>query len=105
MPGGNPAGKRRPEPLHGPHAPRPERPLISTWIGYAGAAIIALAYFLNQSGLLRSDDWRYPTVNLLGSALIMVSLVYAFNAPSVAIELFWSAISVYGLWRSLRRSS
>ena len=75
---------------------------VSNLSGYAGAATVALAYFLNQQGALRSQDWRYPAMNLAGSLLIMVSLAFTFNAPSLVIELFWSAISVFGIWRSLR---
>ncbi len=70
--------------------------------GYAGAGIIGLAYFLNQHGSLRSNDWRYPASNLFGSCLVTVSLLYHFNAPSLAIEMFWSVISVYGIAKNLR---
>jgi hypothetical protein len=36
----------------------------------------------------------------VGSALILVSLYDAWNWPSVVIELFWAAISIYGLLRA-----
>ncbi len=76
----------------------------SDLIGYGGAAALIAAYFLNQSGRLRSDNWRFPAINLLGSGCIAVSLVFQPNLPSIAIEVFWSAISLYGLSRALRRS-
>lgn len=71
-------------------------------IGYVGTALIVGSYFLNQAGRLTSDDWRYPSLNLLGSLLMIVSLQFSMNWPSLAIELFWTAISLFGLWRSLR---
>ncbi len=71
-------------------------------IGFVGAAIIAAAYFLNQRGRLASSDWRFPATNLGGSLLIMLSLVVHPNLPSVVIEVFWSAISLYGLRRNRR---
>jgi hypothetical protein len=71
-------------------------------IGYCGAAAIVLAYFLNQRGRLASDDWRYPAINLAGSASLLLSLSFQPNPPSVVIELFWLAISLYGLQRNLR---
>ena len=77
-------------------------PVAANLIGFLGAAIIALAYFLNQRGLLRSGDWRFPALNLAGSVLITISLVYVPNLPSIVIEIFWSAISVYGIQRNLR---
>lgn len=72
-------------------------------LGYAGAAIIALAYLLNQRGRLASEDWRFPGLNLAGAVLVLVSLVAAPNWPSIAIECFWAAISLYGLLRAWRR--
>ena len=75
---------------------------LADGIGYAGASVIALAYFLNQRGRLKSDDWRFPGINLSGSLLIMSSLFFHPNAPSIVIECFWSAISVYGVVRNYR---
>lgn len=75
---------------------------VSGIVGFAGAALVILAYFLNQSGRLPSESWRFPAVNLLGSALVLVSLFYHPNAPSVVIEVFWSSISIYGLRKNLR---
>ena len=73
----------------------------SSFLGYLGAALVILGYFLNQKGWLRSEDWRFPAMNLLGSALVMVSLLYHPNPPSVVIEVFWSSISIYGIRRNL----
>ncbi len=75
--------------------------------GVAGAVLISGLYLLNQMGRLATTDWRFPGGNLLGSILIGLSLVGAFNLPSVMIELFWSGISVFGLVRAvqLRRES
>jgi len=75
---------------------------VSNWIGYLGAAMIVTAYFLNQRGMLPSADWRFPAVNLLGSLLITLSLVFHPNLPSLLIEGFWSLISAYGIVRILR---
>ena len=77
---------------------------MSDLVGYVGAAVLVLAYFFNQTGRLRSQDWRYPGLNLLGSGLVnTVSLLFHMNAPSLAIEIFWSTISLYGIGKSLRK--
>jgi hypothetical protein len=68
--------------------------------GFVGAALIIAAYFANQSGWLRSSDWRFPAANLLGAILILASLFVQWNFPSAVIEGFWIAISIYGLMRS-----
>ncbi|HYZ24062.1 MAG TPA: hypothetical protein VE690_18080 [Rhodopila sp.] len=75
---------------------------ILTACGMAGTAVIVIAYFGNLSGRLPSADWRFPMANLAGSLLILGSLMQAWNLPSVVIEVFWAAISLYGLWRSIR---
>jgi paired small multidrug resistance pump len=71
-------------------------------VGFAGAAVFVAAYFANQQRWLRSDDWRYPFANLVGAVLILVSLVFEWNFPSVVIEVFCAIISVYGMAKSRR---
>jgi len=66
-------------------------------IGLLGAAVFVVAYFANQARWLDSRDWRFPAANLVGSLLILISLLVEWNFPSVVIEAFWAAISVYGL--------
>jgi hypothetical protein len=66
-------------------------------IGLLGAAVFVVAYLANQARWLRSEDWRFPAANLAGALLILISLFGEWNLPSVVIEAFWAAISVYGL--------
>ena len=72
--------------------------------GFAGAILVILAYLAKQMGRLPSDDWRFPAANLAGSILILTSLYSAWNFPSAVIELFWAAISIYGLLRLRSRA-
>jgi hypothetical protein len=69
--------------------------------GFLGAAIIVVAYFAMQQRWLNALDWRFPAANLLGSLIILVSLWFEWNFPSVVIEIFWALISLMGLARSL----
>ena len=75
-----------------------------TITGFIGTAIVIVAYFANQTGRLRSDDRRFPLANLVGASLILVSLWTQWNFPSVVIEVFWIAISLYGVVRTRVRS-
>ena len=70
-----------------------------TLAGIIGTALIIIAYFGNQQGWIKGDDWRFPFANLIGSLLIMLSLITAWNLSLVVIESFWAAISIYGLIR------
>jgi hypothetical protein len=69
--------------------------------GFVGAAIIVVAYFAMQQRWLNALDWRFPAANVVGSLLILVSLWFEWNFPSVVIEVFWALISFLGLFRSL----
>ena len=69
--------------------------------GLIGAAIAIIAYSLNQQRWLRSDDWRFPAANLAAALLIFTSLCFEWNFPSVVIEVFWAAISAWGVVKAL----
>ena len=73
-----------------------------TVCGIVGAGCFIVGYFATVQGWLQPDDWRSPAVNLLGAALVLVSLIDEWNLPSVVLECFWGAISVYGLVRCAR---
>ena len=68
--------------------------------GLVGAVIIMAAYFANQQRWLPSDDWRFPAANLVGSSLILVSLLFDWNLPSFVIELAWALVSILGVVRA-----
>jgi hypothetical protein len=65
-------------------------------------ALIIAAYFASQQGWVDARDWRFPFVNLIGAALILVSLWTAWNLAAFLMEVFWIAISLYGLIRARR---
>jgi hypothetical protein len=71
--------------------------------GIVGAGCFIFAYFATVQGWLEPTDWRFPAVNLMGAVLVLVSLIDAWNLPSVVLECFWGAISIYGLVRCLKR--
>ena len=70
--------------------------------GFIGVAVLIAAYFANQQRWLPSDDWRFPAANLLGAALIFLSLWFEWNLPSAVIETIWAMISIWGIVKSLR---
>jgi hypothetical protein len=74
--------------------------VLTDLIGFAGAAVMIAASFANQQRWLSSDDWRYPAANLAGAVLILFSLLFTWNFPSVLIEVFWALISLWGLMKA-----
>jgi hypothetical protein len=71
-------------------------------VGLIGVGAILAAYALLQAGRWGARDLAYSVTNAVGAALVLVSLWYEFNLPAVVIELFWLAISFYGMWQAWR---
>ncbi len=74
-------------------------------IGIAGVALIIVAFFLLQSGKLTSEKMIYPVLNLVGAILHIVSLYRFWNVASFVIEIFWIAISAYGIWKITKKGN
>jgi hypothetical protein len=72
-------------------------------LGLAGSIIIAIVYFANLQGLMRSDGWAYSLANLIGASFILLSLWFKWNLAAAVMEGFWAAISLYGLARAVLR--
>ncbi|WP_298851170.1 hypothetical protein [uncultured Ruegeria sp.] len=71
-------------------------------IGSFGALIVVAAYFATQMRMMNSDDLAFPVINLLGSVLIVYSLLQNFNLASMLIEGFWILISIIGIIQHFR---
>lgn len=76
--------------------------LFADIIGTIGVALILLAYFLVQTGRKTANDMVYPMLNLVGAGLLLISLMVNWNTPSVIIEIFWIAISLYGITKIIK---
>ena len=79
--------------------------LLAQIIGLLGVAIQLAAYYLLASGKLSHNDVRYPVINIIGTGMIVFSVLYQWNLPSFVSQIVWIAISLIGLIRILRRRS
>ena len=70
-------------------------------IGTLGVGVIVIIYLLLQLGRIKSDQLVYSLLNGVGAALILISLYYDFNLPSVIVEAFWLVISIFGILKYL----
>jgi len=68
----------------------------ANYFGFAGMACIIFAYGYSTA---RKDPNPFVQhgVNLLGAALLTVSLLVNTNPASLVLEFFWAAIAIYGL--------
>ena len=76
-------------------------------MGSIGVVLIVLAYAAVQMRKMHSEQLSYSVINLIGAAMILVSLRYNFNLASFIIEVFWILISLWGivLWFRHRKTN
>jgi hypothetical protein len=72
---------------------------ISDFVGIIGVCILLISYFLLSTNRISSTDIRYPLCNLIGSSLVLFSLLFTFNLASMVIECAWMLISLIGIYR------
>lgn len=68
-------------------------------VGFAGMACIIGAYGY-QTFRAQPDPFIQHGTNLLGAALLTVSLLVHTNPASLVLEAFWAAIAIFGLTRA-----
>lgn len=74
---------------------------VANLLGFAGMACIIFAYAY-MTAKDRPNPFIQHGVNLLGAALLTVSLLVNMNPPSLVLEGFWAAIAIWGLVKAFR---
>ncbi len=77
----------------------------SNMLGIIGVLLVLSAYFLLNINRLSAMSIRYLALNGLGSALILISLMFHWNLASVVIEAAWIIISLLGFYRILKNKN
>jgi hypothetical protein len=78
--------------------------LVANIIGMIGSTLMVIAYA--YSNMARQMDFvLFNALNLVGALLLIASLTVHFNMASMALEIVWALIAIFGLTRLwLRRS-
>ena len=72
---------------------------LYTAMGFLGVGMVLFSYFLLQAGKVKPESQLYAALNIGGSCGILVSLIPAFNLPSMAMQLCWITITLFGVIR------
>lgn len=72
------------------------------WVGMFGVIVTLTAFLLLQAGRLHGTGLIYQAMNAIGSAAVVLSLLYNFNLSAFIVEAAWVAISIYGMVRGWR---
>ena len=72
-------------------------------LGNIGVVLIILTYLLLQLRRITSESLLYSVLNMVGAALIIVSLLFDFNLSAFIVEAFWVIISLIGIVQFYRK--
>lgn len=77
--------------------------LLFEIFGWTGVFMMFLAYFLITSERITNTSGAYISLNIVGSIFVAVNAFFNSAYPSLAGNILWMMIAVYGLSR-VRRS-
>lgn len=76
-------------------------PVLADIVGMVGSAMMVAAYaYSNMSA--KMNFVLFNILNLVGSILLIASLTIHFNMASMALEIVWAIIAVFGLAKAMR---
>ena len=79
--------------------------LIVDLLGWFGALLILVAYWLVSTRRLAGDAIAYQLPNLVGGLLLVVNTVYYGAYPSTLVNVVWMGVAIWSLARSARAAA
>lgn len=77
---------------------------LANIVGLLGSALMVIAFA--YSNMAKAIDFRlFNLLNLVGALLLLYSLTVHFNMASMALEVVWAAIALFGLFQAFRRKA
>ena len=73
-------------------------------LGWIGAALIILPYFLLTEQKLKSNSVEYQAMNLIGSVLVGFNAYFNRAYPSLVINAIWVIIALFGIEKLFEKS-
>lgn len=64
-------------------------------IGYSGAFLILLAYFLDSNKKISPTSYTFQFMNLFGAIGIVINSFYHHAIPGVILNILWLTVAVY----------
>jgi hypothetical protein len=71
-------------------------------IGWLGALLVLLAYWLVSAGRAEARSGRYQALNIGGALGLVANSAWNGAIPSAVVNVIWIGIGVYAVMRSRR---
>ena len=82
----------------------PEPEFLIGVVGWAGAVLILAAYVLLSLGKLDARSRAYQWMNVVGALAFIVNSGWNGAWPSAVLNVIWTGIGLFALWRIGRRA-
>ena len=76
--------------------------MIFDIVGWIGAGLVIVAYFLVSTKKLLPTSIIYQLMNLFGAIGVGINVFIKESYPSLLIQLMWVLIALYGLYKAKR---
>lgn len=77
----------------------------SDWLGTIGVSLLLIAFFLNLSKKLNTENPIYGILNIAGAGLCGLSAYLISFYPFVVLESVWVLVSAYALFKNVPRGT
>jgi cell division protein FtsW (lipid II flippase) len=71
--------------------------IFSETVGWVGAFLVVLAFFLVSTKRIKATSRRYELLNLFGAIGVGVNVFYQQSWPALVLQIIWALIAVYSL--------
>jgi peptidoglycan/LPS O-acetylase OafA/YrhL len=75
-------------------------PEVANYVGFAGMALIVGAYAYVTASKA-ANPFLLHGLNLIGAALLILSLTVNRNLPSMVLESVWAVVALFGLTKAV----
>ncbi|MBO9579700.1 MAG: hypothetical protein J7498_02290 [Sphingobium sp.] len=77
---------------------------LANILGLFGSALMVIAFAYSNTA--KAIDFKlFNLLNLVGALLLLYSLTVHFNMASMALEIVWAAIALFGLVQAFRKKA
>ncbi len=73
-------------------------------IGWMGALIYLLAYFLLGIHIISAEKSLFHILNALGGFCLVINSIHLKDAPNFVLNLLWAFIALYSIVQLARRT-
>ena len=78
-------------------------PLSTQILSGIGALFILIAYVGHQMKWMDAKRWPYNFLNIIGAAILAYVAIRPFQVGFAVMEVTWTCVSIWALWKALRR--